>query len=89
MIYKDYVHPTGIRLNTGIKYHRITGKTDYKDYYHPDWTIEAAGNHAEDFMRSRIAQSEKFYMKKVNLQLSYRLMMLSFTGTGGMKDLSL
>lgn len=56
---KDYVHPTGIRLNTGIKYHRITGKTDYKDYYHPDWAIEAAGNHAEDFMRSRIAQSEK------------------------------
>jgi 1,4-alpha-glucan branching enzyme len=58
---KDYIHPDGIRHNTGIKYHCITGKTDYKEYYHPDWAIEAAGNHAEDFMRSRIVQSQKFF----------------------------
>jgi 1,4-alpha-glucan branching enzyme len=58
---KDYIHSTGIRYNTGIKYHRITGKTAYKEYYHPDWAIEAAGNHAEDFLKSRINQSRKFF----------------------------
>ncbi|MCB1190859.1 MAG: DUF1957 domain-containing protein [Leptospiraceae bacterium] len=54
-----YIHSSGIRRNTGIKYHRITGKTDYKDYYHPDWALEAVANHAEDFLRSRVAQAEK------------------------------
>lgn len=54
-----YIHPSGIRINTGIKYHRITGETDFKDLYHPDWAIEAAGNHANDFLYSRIAQAEK------------------------------
>ena len=57
---KDYIHPEGIRFNTGLKYHRITGKSDFKDYYHPDWAKEAAGNHAEDFLRSRIQQAKKF-----------------------------
>ncbi len=61
---KDYVHPTGIRYNTGIKYHRITGKTAYKEYYQPDWAKEAAGNHAEDFLRSRIAQAKAFREKE-------------------------
>lgn len=58
---KDYVHPTGIRVNTGIKYHRITGKTNSKEYYQPDWAIEACGTHAEDFLKARIAQAEKIY----------------------------
>ena len=58
---KDYIHPSGIRINTGIKYHRITGKSNYKEYYHPDWAKEACGNHAEDFLRSRIAQSERIF----------------------------
>jgi len=53
---KEHLHVETIRSNTGIKYHRITGKTDYKDYYHPDWAMEAAGNHADDFLRRRIAQ---------------------------------
>ncbi len=61
---KDYVHPTGIRLNTGIKYHRITGKSNHKDYYHPDWALEAAGNHAEDFLRSRIAQASRVFAEE-------------------------
>ncbi|MDX1958884.1 MAG: 1,4-alpha-glucan branching protein domain-containing protein [Leptospiraceae bacterium] len=58
---KDYIHPTGIRYNTGIKYHRITGKTAYKEYYQPDWAKEASGLHAEDFLKSRIAQSRQFF----------------------------
>ncbi len=58
---KDYIHADGIRHNTGIKYHRITGVSNYKDYYHPDWATESAGKHAEDFMKSRINQARKFY----------------------------
>lgn len=56
----NYIHPTGTRHNTGIKYHRITGRTDYKEYYNPELAMQVAGEHAEDFLRSRIAQSEMF-----------------------------
>ena len=31
---RDYIQPTGARKNTGIKYHRITGKTAHKDLYY-------------------------------------------------------
>lgn len=58
---KNYIHPDGIRHNTGIKYHRITGQSNYKDYYHPDWAIESAGKHAEDFLKSRLSQVRKFF----------------------------
>jgi len=53
----DYIRPhlqsNGVRINTGIKYHRITGKTSYKEYYQPDWAMEACGNHASDFLYNR------------------------------------
>jgi 1,4-alpha-glucan branching enzyme len=55
----DFIHDDNVRRSTGIKYHRITGKTQHKDYYNPDWAMESAGNHAEDFLRSRIIQSER------------------------------
>ncbi|MGJ4733966.1 glycoside hydrolase family 57 protein [Leptospira levettii] len=56
-----YLHSNGIRINTSIKYYRITGKTQDKGYYHPDWAMEAAGNHAEDFLRNRIKQAEHLF----------------------------
>ncbi len=50
---EDYLEPfqyaKGIRQNTGIKYHRITGKTENKCLYNPDWGAEAAVRHAHDF----------------------------------------
>jgi 1,4-alpha-glucan branching enzyme len=52
-----------IRTNTGIKYYRITGKTGSKDYYHPDWAMEAAGSHSQHFLTSRIQQAEQFFLK--------------------------
>jgi 1,4-alpha-glucan branching enzyme len=39
-----------IRTPTGIKYHRITGKTPDKHLYNPDWAREAAERHARDFV---------------------------------------
>ena len=55
---KPYIHPQGIRINTGIKYWRITGNTDYKEAYVPDWAREKAAMHAGNFMFNREKQVE-------------------------------
>ncbi|MHB1418260.1 MAG: 1,4-alpha-glucan branching protein domain-containing protein [Bacillota bacterium] len=48
--------PQGIRVNTGMKYYRITGPTATKEIYSP----QAAGNrtweHAANFIRNRLDQ---------------------------------
>jgi 1,4-alpha-glucan branching enzyme len=46
----------GIKTFTGLKYHRITGKTDWKEPYHPGWARERAAEHAGDFLHNRQAQ---------------------------------
>ncbi|MEJ2724006.1 MAG: DUF1957 domain-containing protein [Deltaproteobacteria bacterium] len=53
-----YVHPDGIRLDTGIKYYRITGKRDHKEIYVPLWAEGKADTHAGDFMFNREKQIE-------------------------------
>jgi len=55
---KDYIHPEGIRYDTGIKYYRITGRGDYKEPYQPDWAREKAALHAGNFMFNRERQIE-------------------------------
>jgi 1,4-alpha-glucan branching enzyme len=55
---QPYIHPDGIRINTGIKYYRITGKTDDKQVYHPMRAIEKAAAHAGNFMFNRQRQVE-------------------------------
>ncbi|MEW6661055.1 MAG: glycoside hydrolase family 57 protein [Bacillota bacterium] len=55
---KDYIHPEGIRVDTGIKYYRITGKTNHKEPYHPDWAREKAAIHAGNFLFNREKQIE-------------------------------
>ncbi|MEW6623945.1 MAG: 1,4-alpha-glucan branching protein domain-containing protein [Bacillota bacterium] len=50
---KPYIHPDGIRINTGFKYYRITGKTDWKECYQPDWARQKAALHAGNFMFNR------------------------------------
>jgi len=44
-----YRYATGIRTPTGIKYHRITGPTQDKHLYNPDWAAGTAYSHAQDF----------------------------------------
>lgn len=56
---RPYIHPDGIRINTGVKYHRITGNTGIKDIYDPFRAIERASVHAEHFMYERVAQIKK------------------------------
>jgi 1,4-alpha-glucan branching enzyme len=42
-------YASGVRAPTGIKYHRITGATNNKHLYNPDWAADAARRHAQDF----------------------------------------
>ena len=53
-----YIHPDGIRLHTGFKYHRITGTTDYKEPYQPHIAQEKVAQHAGNFMFNRERQVE-------------------------------
>lgn len=55
---KPYIHPEGIRINTGMKYWRITGKSEYKEAYRPDWAERKAALHAQDFIDNRRRQTE-------------------------------
>ncbi|KKM09482.1 glycoside hydrolase [Clostridiales bacterium PH28_bin88] len=55
---KDYVHPDGYRIDTGLKYYRITGKTNHKEPYMPQWARDKAAIHAGNFMFNREKQIE-------------------------------
>jgi 1,4-alpha-glucan branching enzyme len=55
---KPYIHPSGIRVNTGLKYWRITGNTEHKEPYVPEWARNKAAMHAGNFMFNREKQIE-------------------------------
>lgn len=55
--------PHGLRTNTGIKYHRITGKTMEKALYDPERARSKAYYHAANFVFNRERQSE--YLRSV------------------------
>ena len=53
---KPYIAHNGARVHTGIKYYRITGKTEQKDYYDVQWAKDSAEKQAGHFFDSRTAQ---------------------------------
>ena len=53
---KPYIAHNGVRVHTGIKYHRITGKDCAKDVYNVQWAHDSAEMQAGHFMNSRIKQ---------------------------------
>ncbi|SDC34146.1 MULTISPECIES: glycoside hydrolase family 57 protein [unclassified Candidatus Frackibacter] len=58
---KPYIHNNEIRINTGIKYHRITSDEcdlENKDFYNPQLASSKAKRHAKDFISKRIGQIE-------------------------------
>ena len=63
---KPYIAHNGVRVHTGIKYHRITGKTDNKDIYDIGWAKDSAEKQAGHFLNSRTNQIENAskYMDK-------------------------
>jgi len=58
---KPYIHPDGIRINTGIKYWRITGETEYKEVYQPQLASGKAALHADNFISNRQKQIDYLY----------------------------
>lgn len=58
---KPYICPDGTRKNTGIKYFRITGRTNNKAPYEPVRALEKAAMHAGNFMFNREKQVEFLY----------------------------
>jgi 1,4-alpha-glucan branching enzyme len=55
---KPYLHPDGIRVNLGIKYYKITGKSNHKDPYIRQWALDRAADHAGNFLFNREKQAE-------------------------------
>jgi 1,4-alpha-glucan branching enzyme len=53
---KPYILKDGIRINTGVKYYRITGPTDQKLPYVPKNARKKAALHARDFLSNRQKQ---------------------------------
>ncbi|MBD0379869.1 1,4-alpha-glucan branching protein domain-containing protein [Paenibacillus sedimenti] len=58
---RPYVLPTYERVNTGIKYYRITGKGTHREPYRPDWAQDKAAEHAGNFMFNRQKQAEHWH----------------------------
>lgn len=55
---KPYIHESGLRVNTGIKYYRITGKDKGKAPYVESWALDRAAEHAGNFIFNRERQLE-------------------------------
>ncbi len=55
---KPYINGCGTRINTGIKYHKITGNSNYKDIYNRQAALDTAASHAGNFMFNREKQVE-------------------------------
>ena len=53
---KPYIAHNGVRVHTGIKYYRITGKTENKDYYNLQWAKDSAEKQAGHFFDCRTKQ---------------------------------
>jgi len=58
---RPYIHPDGVRINTGIKYYRITGTSGYKEPYIPERAMDKAGEHAGNFLFNRQKQVEYLF----------------------------
>ncbi len=54
---KPFLHANGERRNLGIKYYRITGKTEHKKPYIPELARRRAAEDAADFVYKRIEQA--------------------------------
>jgi 1,4-alpha-glucan branching enzyme len=55
---RPWLPPTGQRVHTGLKYHRITGRTDAKEPYDPDRARAQVEAHAAHFVEERLRQVE-------------------------------
>ena len=56
---RPFVRPAGVRKFSGIKYHRVSGHTEEKEFYDPAWARAAADEHAHDFFEKRRARFQE------------------------------
>jgi 1,4-alpha-glucan branching enzyme len=63
---KPYVAKCGHRIDTGIKYNKITGKTENKELYNEDKALAVCEMQADHFISSRIDQINKARNKMIN-----------------------
>ena len=56
---KPYIAHNGVRVHTGIKYYRITGDTDNKDYYNLQWAQDSINKQTGHFFDCRCEQINK------------------------------
>jgi 1,4-alpha-glucan branching enzyme len=56
-----YIHESGLRTSTGIKYHSVTGPVDLGDKqpYDPAAALARASAHADDFLARQLAQARR------------------------------
>jgi 1,4-alpha-glucan branching enzyme len=62
-----YINQNGIRVDTGIKYYKITGATENKDIYNRNKAMEVVKQHAEHFRKSR-----EFQINRVSEHMSVK-----------------
>ena len=55
---RRYVHRDALRIDTGIKYYRVTGKTEDKQVYIPEAAANKAQLHANHFVAGRERQCD-------------------------------
>lgn len=58
---RPYIDGAGVRVDTGMKYYRITSKTNHKEPYDPDRARQKAEEHAGNFMFNREKQVEHLF----------------------------
>ncbi len=63
---KPYICNNGVRVNTGIKYHRITGKNQEKDIYDLQWAQDTINMQAGHFFDCRQKQIKELASKTNN-----------------------
>lgn len=63
---KPYIAHNGVRVHTGIKYYRITGETENKQYYNLQWAKDSVEKQAGHFFDCRTKQIDSLssYMDK-------------------------
>jgi predicted glycosyl hydrolase (DUF1957 family) len=82
---KPYLPDPDHRGFTGIKYHRITGRSGEKQVYDRDSALRVVAEHADHFLQARIDQIEKLSGIMDRPPLVLHLMMQSCLVIGGMK----
>lgn len=63
---KPFLLSDGARINTGMKYYRVTGADGEKDWYHPESAHARLQEHARHFIESRMQQIEHYWKQHPN-----------------------